>query len=456
MFDVLEKQNRTATTLKHGENIFHEALSRKENYYHVVTEDDRAYDIAYTKNNDTIPENYRKVKAGIEISPSYLSYDENATDTLDLSLLQEVRAVFCHTLNEYSVVIARLALKHTTDEVYFVNPLAKIFLGENPRLHIVEQFPAFDENETLQIVDGFFIGYFDKNFHKLNAVAAFHSIFFKQSFTNLNLADVKYFELSIAKNVGVGGILSYYTHAKEIVEREGWQIYLKENCTRYPQEMLQKYFRLASKPQDSTPANTIYLPDVVVLTSTYHASKFDFEIDENILTENFRAEMDEYADAVLGNHNVLGVLIRGTDYILSKMGGVRQMATVDDMLPMIREWIDADGYDLIFLATEDQDILDRMKKEFGSMIRIVSQVRHSVRDFQNLKLLSDLEKKEQADNVGLAEDNTVNYFYALYLLSKCQSFMASGQCHGWNVVNSFKHGEFKRRYKFQVGLKSKT
>ncbi|MBR3746256.1 MAG: hypothetical protein IKN27_04775, partial [Selenomonadaceae bacterium] len=140
-----------------------------------------------------------------------------------------------------------------------------------------------------------------------------------------------------------------------------------------------------------------YLPDVVVLTSTYHASKFDIEIDENILTENFRAEMDEYADAVLGSHNVLGVLIRGTDYILSKMGGVRQMATVDDMLPTIREWIADDGYDLIFLATEDQDILERMKKEFGSMIRVVSQVRHSVRDFQNLKLLSDLEKKEQAD-----------------------------------------------------------
>jgi hypothetical protein len=88
------------------------------------------------------------------------------------------------------------------------------------------------------------------------------------------------------------------------------------------------------------------------------------------------------------------------------------------------------------------------------MIRVVSQVRHSVRDFGNAKLLSDLEKKEQQDNSGLVEDNTVNYFYALYLLSKCQSFMASGQCHGWNVVNSFKQGQFKRSYKFQVGVKN--
>ena len=453
MFNILDKQNCDATTLKHSENIFHEALNGKENYYHVVTEDGKVYDIAYTKNNDMVPEHYRNIKKGIEIFPSYLNYDENLVETLDLSLLKENSQIFFHTLNEYSVVIARLALKYATAEVYFINPLLKIFIGENSRLHIVEKFPAADD-KTLQVIDETFLtGYLEGNFHKISSAPAFHSIFFKQSLTNLNLADIKYLELSIAPNVGVGGILSYYAQAEEIVRQEGWEIYLKENCTRYPQEMLQKYFQLASKPQDSTPANTIYLPDVLVLGTTYHASKFKVEIDENILTDNFRAEMDEYAQAVLGSHKVLGVLIRGTDYIVSKMGGVRQQATVDDMLPMIREWIDTDGYDLIFLATEDQDILDRMRKEFGSMIRVVSQVRHSVRDFENMKLLSEIEKKEQADNTGLVEDNTVNYFYALYLLSKCESFTASGQCHGWNVVNSFNHGKFKRRYKFQVGVK---
>ena len=453
MFSIIGKQNREASTLKHGENIFHEALSDGENYYHVVTEDGNFYDIAYRKNLEFVPEKYRNAKKGIEVYPPYLNYDENDVNTLDLSLLQDVKNIFCHTLNEYSVVIARLALQHTDNEIYFTNPLAKIFLGENPRVHIVENFPALAEDETLQIVEEFFIGTFEGNFHKLHSVPAFHSIFFRQSLTNLNLADIKFLELSIAPNVGVGGILSYYTQAKEICSQEGWKIYLKENCTRYPQELLRKYFQLDSKPPESTPANTIYLEDVVLLTLTYHASKFKVEVDENILTKTFRAEMDEYADAVLGNHNVLGVLIRGTDYIVSKMGGNRQMATVDDMLPLIREWIKADGYDLIFLATEDQDILDRMHKEFGSMIRAVSQVRHSVRDFENMRLLSDLEKKEQENNVGLVEDNTVNYFYALYLLSKCESFMASGQCHGWNVANSFNHGKFTRRYKFQVGVK---
>ncbi len=454
MFQIIEKQNRPATTLKHGKNLFHEALSKGESYFHVVTDDGKSYDISYTKNNDLVPEKYRKMKQGFDIYPSYLNYDENALDTIDISLLNDHRAVFFHDLNEYSAVMARLALKHTTAEIYFLNPLAKIFIAENPRLHIVEKFPATDENETLQIIDKTFLtGAMEGNFHKISSAPAFHSIFFKQSLTNLNLSAIKYLELSIAKNVGVGGILSYYTQAKEIVHHEGWEIYLKENCTRYPQGMLNKYFKLASKPQDSTPENTIYLPDVTNLNLTYHASKFKVEIDENIFMDNFRAEMEEYSENILGRHRVLGVLIRGTDYIVSKMSGIRQQATVDDMLPMIREWIDDDGYDLIFLATEDQDILDRMKQEFGSMIRVVSQVRHSVRDFDNMRLLSELDEKEQADNAGLVEDNTVNYFYALYLLSKCESFMVSGQCHGWNVVNSFNHGKFKRRYKFQVGVK---
>ena len=67
MFNIIEKQNREASTLKHGENIFHEALSGGENYYHVVTEDGNFYDIAYTKNLEFVPEKYRNAKKGIEV-----------------------------------------------------------------------------------------------------------------------------------------------------------------------------------------------------------------------------------------------------------------------------------------------------------------------------------------------------------------------------------------------------
>ena len=91
------------------------------------------------------------------------------------------------------------------------------------------------------------------------------------------------------------------------------------------------------------------------------------------------------------------------------------------------------------------------------MVIAISQERHRVSDFTDVKLISELEKKEDsgAEYEAKLEDNTVNYFYALYLLSKCKSFMVSGQCHGWTVVNSFNKDKFLRKYKFQVGVNKK-
>ena len=151
----------------------------------------------------------------------------------------------------------------------------------------------------------------------------------------------------------------------------------------------------------STPENTAVLQYITVLLATYLYSEYDSEIDINVLTPEFQEEMNEYTQALLGNHNVLGVLIRGTDYILSKMGGVRNMTAVDDMLPMIHKWRNAEYYDFIFLATEYQDILARMKAEICSKLRSVSQVRHRIQGFGGLRLLSELEEKKKQDNSGL-------------------------------------------------------
>ena len=79
--------------------------------------------------------------------------------------------------------------------------------------------------------------------------------------------------------------------------------------------------------------------------------------------------------------------------------------------------------------------------------------------------ISDLEKQgttliyeyEQKTNQGQAyidalEDTTVNYFYALYILSKCDAFLCSGQCNGWDTVRSLKEGKFARERKLKVVL----
>lgn len=91
--------------------------------------------------------------------------------------------------------------------------------------------------------------------------------------------------------------------------------------------------------------------------------------------------------------------------------------------------------------------------EGGDKVVVVAQERHSVSDFKSGQIISELEKEslspEEYD--ARVEDKTINYFYALYLLSRCDSFMCSEQCNGWDVVNDFNGGKFQRCYKFSVG-----
>lgn len=79
-----------------------------------------------------------------------------------------------------------------------------------------------------------------------------------------------------------------------------------------------------------------------------------------------------------------------------------------------------------------------MIREFGkNKVRVIARKRFSVSEFKNVHLIKDLEKGKWS---GLAyeaalEDITVNYFYALKLLAKRNSFIASGSCSGTKLVN---------------------
>lgn len=454
MFDIIKKDEKIeASTLKHGKDVFHEALAGNMSYYHVSNQEGADYDLKYTKNNDLVPQNYRENKKGIDIYPSYREYNETDVENIDLSILKEFSVIDFEVLNEYAVVIASVALKYTGMTIIFRDSMANIFFSESDRIHIGEN--SLIEGRTLRVVEKFTSGTLEADFSVMSAMTLFHSLFFWQSLTNRNIKDIRYAEVGVTKSVGIGGVLSYYFNAQKIFRKRGWVTFLREDASRYSDEMLKKYFVFSDKPEDSDEANTVYIEDLTSIFMTYQAFVQNSEIDTSVLKPELMTQMDEYAEAIIGGKKTLGILIRGTDYIVSNMSGSRKMATVDEMLPMIREWMQEDGYERIFLATEDQDVLDKMREIFGKQIIAVSQVRHRVSDFQTVRLISDLEKEESnGENYeNLVEDNTINYFYALYILSKCDSFMASGQVHGWDVVNAFRIGEFKRCYKFQVGIK---
>ena len=129
------------------------------------------------------------------------------------------------------------------------------------------------------------------------------------------------------------------------------------------------------------------------------------------------------------------------------------MASAPQMAPLIHEWLDKYGFDKVFLATEDEEALEYMRREFGSRVVALSQERLKLSDLRQDEILSVYEK-EHADGMyeEKLEDTTVNYFYALYMLSRCDSFICSGRCNGADIVMSFNNGRFSHFYKFAVGV----
>jgi hypothetical protein len=86
----------------------------------------------------------------------------------------------------------------------------------------------------------------------------------------------------------------------------------------------------------------------------------------------------------------------------------------------------------------------------------LSQERLKLSDLHQNELIASYQK-EHANGMyeEKLEDTTINYFYALYILSKCDSFICSGRCNGWDIVQSFNNGRFANCYKFAVGLEKK-
>ena len=281
----------------------------------------------------------------------------------------------------------------------------------------------------------------------MDQIYCFHHIFLFQWLTDLPVEEIKYVKICIPKCEGIGSILDSYVRFKWYFDRFGIQTTIEPHSSRYPDDMLNKYFNLSITPEDSDDTNTVYIVNFFGAWMPRVVGKArEVMYDSDSLNPAFRKEMEEYADAVLGNKRMLGVLLRGSDYFTSNMQGLSKPVLAEAAIPIIKQWMEEDGYDGIFLATEDEDMLASMKEAFGNTMIAVSQERYSVNQLEKVKTIAELEK-ETYDPVKYDEhlvDVTVNYFYAVYLLSRCESFIYSSACGGERLTRVFNRGRFKK------------
>lgn len=199
-----------------------------------------------------------------------------------------------------------------------------------------------------------------------------------------------------------------------------------------------------------------------VVIASMHQKDFNDNYDLSAIKEmNKYLKMIEYSDSatkyiedeyssIVGNLNIknpkiLGVLGRGTDYSSLKPHKHNIVPTASELIEKAEELIIEWGeFDYIFLATEDNSILDEFKNHFGERLLYNKQERYSS-DTKG-KALSQIHKKRKQDHYYRG----LEYLSTIDLLSKCDSLITS-DVGGARIAAWKNDGKYNNLYVFNLG-----
>jgi hypothetical protein len=155
---------------------------------------------------------------------------------------------------------------------------------------------------------------------------------------------------------------------------------------------------------------------------------------------------NEYRTVLKDKNKVLGVLCRGTDYVLRKPEGHPIQPEPEKVIKKAKEVMNDKRLDYIYLASEDQEIFEFFRKEFGEKLLTNKQDRFTKQELVKLTHLYQIKHEREKDKYLLG----LEYLSSMYILSKCHSFI-SGRTRGATGVLLMTDG-FDYQYIWNLGI----
>jgi hypothetical protein len=136
------------------------------------------------------------------------------------------------------------------------------------------------------------------------------------------------------------------------------------------------------------------------------------------------------------SRNLLGVLLRGTDYVAKKPHGHYIPPKTKDVIKDVKLLDNKNKYDGIFLATEDNFIREEFLKAIGNKVKCLLNKRKIYYNYSQKQLF--------AFNVDFKKNINFNKIYLLniIILSKCLDFLTaktSGAIGAFILTNGFRN-----------------
>lgn len=158
------------------------------------------------------------------------------------------------------------------------------------------------------------------------------------------------------------------------------------------------------------------------------------------LKENINKEMDRLDNA---GKKILGVLIRGTDFKRHPKNHP-VMHDTEAVIKDIHAILCRDGYDAIYLATEDSDVLWELQQEFGNKLLYTEQQRTNRSD--RLLMTIHFERENDAYLRGL------EYCTVIEVLSRCQGLIVNCLCGGAMAALTINAGNYETLVVYDDGM----
>ena len=215
-----------------------------------------------------------------------------------------------------------------------------------------------------------------------------------------------------------------YLENQDLHKKNAWEYYFEQPCN-YNLASIKQSKNIVQGIGPLSIDNLIF--DCYIETNDeyfpYIKKIFKQYIQFNVSTRNYIE--NEYQTVLNGKDKVLGVLCRGTDYTLRKPEGHPIQPEPEKVIKKAKEVMAAKHLDSIYLATEDQDIYELFRKEFGEKLHTNKQDRFTKQEMAKAQYLYQIQHDRENDKYLLG----LEYLSSIYILSKCHSFI-SGRTRG--------------------------
>lgn len=143
--------------------------------------------------------------------------------------------------------------------------------------------------------------------------------------------------------------------------------------------------------------------------------------------ETFNFIQKKCDEILKGEKDVLGVLLRGTDYTKRQSYSEFVQPEINDVIKDVKKLIAEGKFKKIYLATEDNEIFNKFKKAFGSLL--LDNTQYMYTNYDKTKFLSEIKVNRENHNYRLG----LEYLASLYILSKCKGFLG-GMAGGTRIT----------------------